>query len=259
MKRYRFISWNINSLGRRFGELKELVETYNPDFVCLQKVRNNTTREKYILEGYHPLFSFEDYGNWSGVMTYSRIDNAVSPALQWDSQPKRIPTMALSQNGHLQVMEADLFYLINAYVPFSNPDIQGAEGYRRHWDAEFRALVTKISQVKPVIICGDMNIVHTIKDTCEDKHVIKRACFWDWERKDFENLLHEADLVDSFREIHPDLEKPSFYGNFRFLGMGDRIDYFLISRSLLPKTVESDILTDFGTGQSVPLILDIDL
>ena len=36
------ISWNINSIGRRFDELKRLVETYNPDFVCLQKVRNKT-------------------------------------------------------------------------------------------------------------------------------------------------------------------------------------------------------------------------
>lgn len=32
------ISWNINSIGRRYDELKQLAETYNPDYICLQKV-----------------------------------------------------------------------------------------------------------------------------------------------------------------------------------------------------------------------------
>ncbi len=33
------VSWNINGLKSRFDELKQLVNSYNPDFVCLQKVR----------------------------------------------------------------------------------------------------------------------------------------------------------------------------------------------------------------------------
>ena len=255
----RFISWNINSIGKRFGELKELVETYKPDFMCLQKVRCDSGREKYVIDGYKPMFGIEDYGDNSRVMIFVKVNEDMPSLLQWETLPKRVATPELSQNGHLQVYESEKFFLVNAYVPFSNEKIEGAEEYRRQWDGAFRVLIKELTQSKPVIICGDLNIVHTVKDTCEEKLEQKRGCFWAWERENFNQLLKEADLVDSFREHHPDLEKPTFYGNFRFLGIGNRIDYFLISRSLLSKTVESDILTDFGTGQSVPLLLDIDL
>lgn len=39
--------------------------------------------------------------------------------------------------------------------------------------------------------------------------------------------------------------------------MGNRIDYFLTSRSLLPIVRSAEILSDFGHGQSVPITLDI--
>lgn len=255
----RIISWNINRLGRRFNELKLLIETYAPDFVCLQKVRCGSVREKHIVDGYRPMFNFDDYGDNSGVMIYGKVNAELPSLLQWETLPKRVMTPELSQDGHLQVYESEKFILVNAYVPFSNDKIEGAEEYRRQWDVAFRELIKELTQSKPGIICGDMNAVHTIKDTYEKRLEQKRGCFCAWEREKFNQLLKEGDLVDSFRELHPDLEKPSFYGNFRFLGIGNRIDYFLISRSLRPKTVDADILTDFGTGQSVPLLLDIDL
>lgn len=253
--RTTIISWNINSIGRRFGELKQLAETYNPDYICLQKVRNKTSLDKFTIPGYHPLFTFDDYGSMSGVMLYTRIIDGIEPILQLDSMPKRIQTPALSAEGHLQVYNCGKFILANAYVPFANPQIDCADKYRKVWDEQFRRLIVELSHELPVIICGDLNIVHTGKDSCEDKHIQNRPCFSTWEREDFDSLLSEANLVDAFRHLHPEDNKPSFYGNFRFLGIGNRIDYFLVSRSLLPDLVDSDVLTDFGTGQSTPIIL----
>ncbi len=251
------ISWNINSIGRRFDELKQLVETYAPDYVCLQKVRNKTALDRFTIPGYHSLFTFDDYGSMSGVMTYTRIIDGIEPILQLDSIPKRIQTPALSAEGHLQVYNCGKFILANAYVPFANPQLDGAEKFRKAWDEQFRRLIVELSNELPVIICGDLNIVHTDKDTCEDKHIQNRPCFSTWERDAFDSLLFEANLVDAFRYLHPEDNKPSFYGNFRFLGIGNRIDYFLVSLSLLPDLVDSDVLTDFGTGQSAPIILTL--
>ena len=255
--RITIISWNINSIGKRFDELKQLIETYNPDYICLQKVRNKTSLDKFTLPGYHSLFTFDDYGSMSGVMLYTRIINGIEPILQLDSMPKRIQTPALSAEGHLQVYNCGKFILANAYVPFANPQLEGAEEYRKAWDEQFRKLIVGLSDELPVIICGDLNIVHSDKDTCEEKHIQNRPCFSTWERDSFDVLLSEANLVDAFRYLHPEDKKPSFYGNFRFLGIGNRIDYFLVSRSLLPDVIDSDVLTDFGTGQSAPIILTI--
>ncbi len=255
----RIISWNINSIGRRFDELKQLVESYDHDYVCLQKVRNNSGREKFSVDGYHPMFTVCDYGDMSGVMTYAKIESGIDPILQWDNFPKRILTPELSQDGHLQVYRADNFYLINAYVPYANAQIEGAAYFRNVWDSKFKELVINLSKELPVIICGDLNIVHTKKDTCEDKLIQNRPCFSQWERDNFDRLLAEADLADAFRELHPDSEAPTYFGNFRFLKTGNRIDYFIVSRSILSKVTDSEILNDFGTGQSVPITLDIEL
>ncbi len=251
------ISWNINSIGRRYDELKQLAETYNPDYICLQKVRNKSYLDKFTIPGYHGLFTFDDYGSMSGVMLYARTKDGIDPILQLDSMPKRILTPRLSTEGHLQVYDCGHFILANTYVPFANSQLEGAEEYRKVWDEQFRKLIVELLEKLPIIICGDMNIVHTDKDTFEDKHIQNRPCFSQWEREAFDALLSETHLVDAFRSIHPEERKPSFYGNFRFLGIGNRIDYFLISRSLLPDVIDCDVLTDFGTGQSAPIILTL--
>lgn len=232
------ISWNINSIGRRYDELKQLAETYNPDYICLQKVRNKSYLDKFTIPGYHGLFTFDDYGSMSGVMLYARTKDGIDPILQLDSMPKRILTPRLSTEGHLQVYDCGHFILANTYVPFANPQLEGAEEYRKVWNEQFRKLIVELSGKSPIIICGDMNIVHTDKDTFEDKYIQNRPCFSQWEREAFDALLSETNLVDAFRSIHPEERKPSFYGNFRFLGIGNRIDYFLISRSLLPDVIE---------------------
>ena len=157
----------------------------------------------------------------------------------------------------MQVYNCGKFFLVNAYVPFANPKLEGAEEYRKVWDKQFRKLIVGLSDELPIIICGDFNIVHTNKDTCEEKLTQNRPCFSTVERDNFNLLLSEANLVDAFRYLHPEDKKPSFYGNFRHLGIGNRIDYFLVSRSMLPELVESDVLTEFGTGQSAPIILTI--
>ena len=197
------ISWNINSIGRRYDELKQLAEAYNPDYICLQKVRNKTSLDKFTIPGYHSLFTFDDYGSMSGVMIYTRIKEGIEPILQLDSMPKRILTPLLSAEGHLQVYDCGHFNLANTYVPFANPQLEGAEEYRKVWDERFRKLIVELSGKLPIIICGDMNIVHTDKDTFEDKYIQNRPCFSQWEREAFDALLSESNLVDAFRSIHP--------------------------------------------------------
>lgn len=250
------ISWNINGLKSSFDELKELSKTYSPDFICLQKVRCNNDREQYKLDGYRALYAPIDCGNNSGVMTYAKIPTNANPKFSSFSMPERVHTAELSEDGHLQIFDCYSFFLINAYVPFSNTSLAGAVDKRKNWDNLFRQCVVELSCRKPVIICGDLNVVHTKKDTCENLLTLNRGCFFEWERDNFNALFREADLVDTFRYLHPDVQAISFYGNYRSMQIGNRIDYFLMSRSMLPGLNISEILTDFGSGQSVPIAID---
>lgn len=250
------ISWNINGLKQRFDELKQLVRDYRPDFVCLQKVRSKE-RDDYKIEGYRPLYNLHDIANWSGVMVYARTNSSESPIL---SMPERIyHDYDLGKNGHMQAFDCRDFILINAYVPFANKTVEGAEDYRKEWDERFRLFVNEQCKKKSVVICGDLNIVHTSFDSCEKNIELNRPCFNPWERDNFNKLLNECSLLDTYREIYPEDVIPTFYGNFRHLEIGNRIDYFLISSNLKDKLIASDILSGFGTGQSVPIVLELDL
>lgn len=248
----KIISWNINGLRSGFDELTELAGRYHPDFICLQKVRCDEGREQFSIDGYLALYSSIDCSENSGVMTYAKLD----PHMREEHLPERLDTLWLSTGGHMQAFVCNSFALINAYVPFSNLKLPGAIEYRQEWDVQFRHFVIELASRKPVIICGDLNIVHSPSDTCERRLVQRRGCFFDWERKGFNALLQQADLVDTFRYLHSHQQAVTFYGNYRSTGIGNRIDYFLMSRSLLPGLKESEILNGFGTRQSVPITLD---
>lgn len=109
-----FISWNINGLAKRFAEVRQLLDEYAPDFLCLQKVRSNADRCRFEIDGYRQLFATQDYGDWSGVTMYVKLDTDCT------FMPARIDTPELSLDGHLQALDCKSFALINAYVPFGN-------------------------------------------------------------------------------------------------------------------------------------------
>lgn len=251
----RIISWNINGLGKHFNELKQLIEAYNPDYVCIQKMRNKTGHDKFAIDGYQQLYVYNDIADWSGVIIYWKKPDGESAGM-----PIRIPTPKLSDKGHLQAYDCKDFILINAYAPYSNPTIEDAFAYRRQWDKMLVAFRQYLPKGKPVVICGDLNIVHTSLDTHSDSHIKNIACYLDWERANFEELLSTGNLTDTFRHLHPNTRAYSFFSQslFRKLGQGDRIDYALVSSEILPGLENSSIL-DFGTAQSLPLLLDFKL
>lgn len=67
----------------------------------------------------------------------------------------------------------------------------------------------------------------------------KSPGFTDAERKSFSDILASG-FVDSFRELHPKEQQYSYYSyrfNARAKGKGWRLDYFVVSQSLMSKVV----------------------
>ena len=117
----KIISWNINGLGRHFSDVKRLIEEHKPDFLCLQKMRNNTTREKYEIDGYKAIYNICDVGHYSGVMMYAKLFEEIGENFPGAYLPKQLPVDSiLSKEGHLQAFKCKDFILVNAYVPYAN-------------------------------------------------------------------------------------------------------------------------------------------
>ena len=109
--------------------------------------------------------------------------------------------------------------------------------------------VLQLDAVKPVIICGDMNVAHQEIDLKNPKTNRRNAGFTDEERNKM-TLLLESGFTDTFRYFYPDLKEAYSWWSYRFRARekntGWRIDYFLVSNRLQEHlqsaAIHSDIL-----------------
>ena len=114
---------------------------------------------------------------------------------------------------------------------------------------------------KPIIICGDLNVAANPIDLKNPQANQNNAGYTLQEREKFQNLL-DAGYVDTFRMLHPDEEKYSWWSYMfkaRERNVGWRIDYFLMSEFAKDKVVEADILTDVYGSDHCPVLLRLDV
>ena len=163
------------------------------------------------------------------------------------------------QEGRLITLEYDEFYLVNVYTPNSQRGLARLE-YRMQWEESFRGHVGRLNGIKPVIICGDLNVAHQeidIKNPAANKN---NAGFTQEERDKMTQLL-EAGFTDTFRHLYPDRRDAyswwSYMSNARERNIGWRIDYFLVSRSIDPFIRDAEILPEIQGSDHCPVVLTI--
>ena len=123
--------------------------------------------------------------------------------------------------------------MVTVYTPNAKRELERLE-YRVKWEQDFRKYLEELRKVKPVVICGDLNVAHKEIDVKNDKANRGQAGFTDEERREFNNLL-DLKYIDTFRKFYPDEERFtwwSYFGKAREKNVGWRIDYFIVSDEL---------------------------
>lgn len=179
----KVISWNVAGIKARVNDIERLMQEDHPDIACLQKTRTDMAPD---FDGYQVFVDCAD--QWSGVATYVRFS--------LDGK------FIKSDSNHL-ILEFDDFVIVNAYVPYSNSKVSGYVERCEEWYKWIVEFVKK--QTKPVIICDDLNVVHTYLDSFYQSCVHNIGCYYQWERDDFNMLISECKLVDTFRRLHPEV------------------------------------------------------
>lgn len=130
------------------------------------------------------------------------------------------------------------------------------------WEDDFRDYVKELDALKPVIICGDLNVAHEEIDLKNPKTNRKNAGFSDEERAKMTELL-ESGFTDSFRYLYPEQEGAYSWWSYRFhareKNAGWRIDYFLVSDRIKDSIQKAEILSDIMGSDHCPVLLEIDL
>ncbi|MBD80015.1 MAG: exodeoxyribonuclease III [Crocinitomicaceae bacterium] len=251
----KLVSWNVN--GIRAGVKKGFVEKVNDmgaDVICLQetKAQDDQVIEALVeLEGYH-------------VLPYSAVKKGYSgTAILTRKKPISITYgMGIPEHddqGRLIIAEYEDFYLGTTYVPNSGNGLVRLD-YRITWDTALLKHLKKLEEKKPVIICGDFNVCHREIDIARPKaNYNKSAGYMQVEIDGMDNYTN-AGFKDSFREFHPDEVKYSWWslrGGARSKNVGWRLDYFLVSESIMNRVKQADIWTQIEGSDHCPVILEL--
>jgi len=186
------------------------------------------------LPGYHPYWLCMP-GGYAGVAIYSKI---MPINVEYG-----IGNEEFDDVGRMITAEYEKFYLINVYVPNSGRKLVNLEP-RMRWEKLFQEYVQKLDALKPVVICGDMNVSHMAIDLENPKTNTKNAGFTQEERDKMTELLGLG-FVDTFRHLYPERKGAytfwTYLANARARNVGWRLDYCLVSERFVPKVVEHEI------------------
>ena len=151
--------------------------------------------------------------------------------------------------------------MVNIYTPNSKRGLERLE-YRQVWEDEIRKYLLDLNKIKPVIMCGDLNVAHNEIDLKNPKTNRRNAGFTDEEREKMTQLL-ESGFTDSFRYLYPDKKEAyswwSYMGRAREKNVGWRIDYFIVSKNIENKIKEAKIHSEIMGSDHCPVELEIDI
>lgn len=246
----KIISWNV--AGFRAVLKKGFEKFFNridADIFCINESKVNLDQFDFSPKGYNMYLNPAKRKGYSGILVYSKI------------VPLKVTYgMGIEEHdgeGRMITLEYNDFYLVSVYVPNVKRDLSRLD-YRMVWEDDFRKYVKKLEKKKPVIICGDMNVAHEEIDIKNAKANKGNAGFTDEEREKM-TLLLDKGFIDVYRYYNPDKEMYtwwSYMGKAREKDIGWRIDYFLVSKSIIKKVKNPMIYTDIMGSDHCPIGID---
>lgn len=252
-----FVSFNVNSIKAYLGKgtSDELLKT-NFDFLGIEELK--------LTEKEHKDFPFIP-STFLPYWTVSKIKKGYSGvAILTKKEPLSVHYGLLDNKyddeGRAVTLEYKDFYYINLYTPNSGEELKRLS-FRMNFEDDLREYLSSLMKKKSVIVSGDLNVAHNEIDLKNPSSNHHSAGFTDEERDKFTKLL-SLGFIDSFRYLHPEEVKYSYWSYLRKArerNAGWRIDYFLVSDDLKNKIKRAEILNDIYGSDHCPVLLDIDI
>ena len=254
----KLVSWNVNGLRAVITKgFEDFFKSINADIFCIQetKMQQEQLDEKImkIFQGYNTYFNSAEKKGYSGtaIITRNKPLN-VTYGIGIEEHDKE---------GRVITLEFDNFYMVDCYTPNSKRELERLD-YRMVWEDAFRNYLMELNKIKPVIMCGDLNVAHKEIDLKNPKTNHRNAGFTDEERNKMTELL-EAGFTDSFRYMYPDKEDAYTWWSYMFKAreknVGWRIDYFVVSNDIKEKIQDSYIYSEIYGSDHCPIGLETNI
>lgn len=248
----KLISWNVNGLRACLDKgFLDFCAQAQADVICLQETKMQPHQAQVDLPGYHQYWNSAQKKGYSGTAVFTRQEPL---SVSYDFGPEEHRT-----EGRVITAEYPEFYLVCCYTPNSQDGLKRLD-YRMRWEDDFRGYLCQLDTIKPVVLCGDLNVAHEEIDLKNPKTNRRNAGFTDEERGKLTELLG-CGFVDTFRALWPDRVTYSWWSyrfNARKNNAGWRIDYFLVSERLRSRIRQAEILTEVTGSDHCPVLLELE-
>ncbi|XP_017782750.1 PREDICTED: DNA-(apurinic or apyrimidinic site) lyase isoform X2 [Nicrophorus vespilloides] len=254
---YVVSSWNVDGLR---AWLKKSGLTYiqaeNADVLCLQETKCSQEKlpeEITTVDGYKKYWASSKKDGYAGVALFSKV-------MPIDVK-YGIGNEDHDEEGRCITAEFKKFFVISVYVPNAGRKLVTLSK-RLEWNDLFMKFVQDLDKIKPVIICGDMNVAHSEIDLSNPKTNKRNAGFTQEERDGMSDFL-DCGFVDTYRKLYPDKENMytfwSYMNNARSKNVGWRLDYFLISERLANSVCDNVIRNTIYGSDHCPITLFLNI
>lgn len=242
----KVVTWNVNGIRAREGQVLEWLERERPDVVCLQEVKAHANQVPARLS------RLDDYwccwhggGGYSGVALHLRRD-------RWSQEPAFTHPDFDADTRIVQAVLDDLV-VVSVYVPNGGKDFAAKLAF-------LGAMAGWVDAVhgsgRQVLLCGDLNVTRTDRDVHPKERKKNGICQRPEERDLLEAILSRG-LVDVGRALAPDDEELftwwAPWRNLRQRNIGWRLDYVLASAPLAARARSCTSHREFGTSDHAPV------
>lgn len=252
----RIVSYNVNGIRAAMNKgLIDWLKTDPADIICIQETkahRDNVDYKQFTDLGFHDYWYSAQKKGYSGVAVFSKIkpdDVIYGTGHQMSDDEGRVIQLIFGK-----------IRLINAYFP-SGTSGDERQTYKYQWLDEIDQYLQEVKkQQESIILCGDYNIAHTELDIHDPKGNKKSSGFLPEERTWMDEFFAKG-WVDSFREIHPEPHRYSWWSqrfpSVRLQNKGWRIDYINVTTPLKNKIVDAEIYPDVKHSDHCPVYLEL--
>lgn len=250
----KMVSWNVNGLRACMGKgFMDFFKDVDADVFCIQESKLQEGQIELELPGYHQYWNYAVKKGYSGTAVFTKKHPI--------SRKNGIGIEEHDSEGRTITLEFEDFYLVNVYTPNAKRALERLP-YRMEWEDAFRRYLKTLDALKPVIVCGDMNVAHKEIDLKNPSSNHKSAGFTDEERSKFTELL-DSGFIDTFRFLYPDQKDAytwwSYMFNARAKNVGWRIDYFCLSERIKGVLLDAVIHKDIMGSDHCPVEITLNI
>lgn len=252
----KIITWNVNGLRAALGKgILDWIGSQEPDVICLQeiKARPNQISESdlSVLAGYQTIWNSALRPGYSGVLTLTRqppIETSLGMGIE-----------EFDTEGRLIATKYSDFWLYNIYFPNGQRDHNRLDFKLRFYDDLLDRCDRMHADGERIILTGDFNTAHREIDLRNPKQNVNTSGFMPVERAWVDRYLQQG-FADAYRELYPDRVQYTWWTyrlNARQRNIGWRLDYYLVSESLMPSVVDVIVHDDILGSDHCPVTLII--